>query len=84
MSAQFQKALTANSLAEGDVVFWAKGQWVEQFFDADLFGDEAAADAALATAKAQVRTVIDPYLIDVVEAESGLANKRLAAQPLPP
>lgn len=73
MSAQFQKALTANSLTEGDVVFWAKGRWVEQFFDAELFNDEAAAEAALATAKVQVRTVIDPYLIDVVEAGSGLA-----------
>lgn len=73
MSATFLKALTANSLAEGDVVFWSKGQWVEQFFDAEFFGDADSADSALASAKAQVRTVVDPYLIDVAEAGSGLA-----------
>jgi hypothetical protein len=33
MSAEFLKALTANRLSEGDVVFWAKGQWVEQVGD---------------------------------------------------
>jgi hypothetical protein len=73
MSATFLKALTANLLADGDVVFWSKGQWVEQFADAELFGDIDTADAALATAKTQNRTVVDAYLIDVAEAGQGLA-----------
>ncbi|MGZ6020943.1 MAG: DUF2849 domain-containing protein, partial [Phenylobacterium sp.] len=25
------KALTANRLSDGEVVFWRKGQWVERF-----------------------------------------------------
>ena len=73
MSATYQKALTANLLAEGDVVFWAGDRWAEQFADAELFSDSEAAEAALAVAKAQVRTVVDAYLIDVAEAGSGLA-----------
>ncbi len=73
MSATYQKALTANLLAEGDVVFWAGDHWAEQFAEAELFSDSEAAEAALAVAKAQVRTVVDAYLIDVAEAGSGLA-----------
>ena len=73
MSATYQKALTAYLLAEGDVVFWAGDRWAEQFADAELFRDSEVAEAALAMAKAQVRTVVDAYLIDVAEAGSGLA-----------
>ena len=35
------KALTANRLIDGDVVFWKAGKWVERFGDADLFDDPA-------------------------------------------
>ena len=34
------KALTANRLADGDVVFWNAGQWVERFADAQLWADD--------------------------------------------
>ena len=34
------KALTANRLTDGDVVFWKDGQWVERFADAQLWADD--------------------------------------------
>jgi hypothetical protein len=67
------KALTANRLADGEVVFWNAGAWVERFGEAELFADEAAADAAEARAKSQIRILVDPYLIDVTEADGGPA-----------
>lgn len=73
MSAEFLKALTANRLSEGDVVFWAKGQWVEQFAEAELFTEDAPAEAAAALAKAQTRIVVDAYLIDVTRTDQGVA-----------
>ena len=73
MSAEFLKALTANRLGEGDVVFWAGGQWVEQFAEAELFTEEAPAEAAVALAKAQNRVVVDAYLIDVTRSDQGVA-----------
>ena len=63
------RALTANRLIDGEVVFWRKGEWVEQFGDADLFGDNQAGEAAEAHAKNQPTVVIDAYLIDLVESE---------------
>ena len=64
------KALTANSLTTGDVVFWNKGQWVEQFADAELFdGEEAAAAEALG--RTQLTTVVDAYLIDLTQTPAG-------------
>ena len=30
------KALTANRLTDGEVVFWKDGHWVERFADAQL------------------------------------------------
>jgi hypothetical protein len=65
------KALTGNLLEEGDVVFWGKGDWREQFADADLMTDPAVADAALEAAKGQPTTIVEPYLIDVSIEESG-------------
>ena len=63
------KALTANRLIDGDVVFWKAGKWVEGFGDADLFDDPAAAEAAEGQAKSQPTVVIDPYLIDLMESD---------------
>lgn len=63
------KALTANRLTDGEVVFWNAGQWVERFAGAELFADDEAAVEAEAHAKAQPTVVVDPYLIDVVESE---------------
>ena len=64
------RALTANRLTDGEVVFWRKGQWVEQFGDADLFApDDPAGEAAEGHAKNQPTVVVEPYLIDLVESE---------------
>ena len=68
------KALTANRLIDGEVVFWLNGQWVERFVDAQLFaGDDAAGPAAVEAALAQSTVVVEPYLIDVTEAPGGWA-----------
>jgi len=63
------KALTANRLADGEVVFWKAGKWVERFADAELFSDPAVAEAAEAHGKNQPTTVVDVYLIDLIESE---------------
>ncbi|MCR5876093.1 DUF2849 domain-containing protein [Phenylobacterium sp. J426] len=63
------KALTANRLLDGEVVFWKAGQWVERFADAELFSDDEAATAAEAHGKNQPTVVVDVYLIDLIEAE---------------
>ena len=64
------KALTANRLTDGEVVFWQAGQWVESFGDADLFADDdPAGEAAEAHGKNQPTVVVEPYLIDLVESE---------------
>jgi len=61
-----EAVITANSLLEGDVVFWAGGGWVETLADAERFEDASALDASLQTAKRQTTLVIDPYAIDIV------------------
>jgi hypothetical protein len=67
------KALTANRLIDGEVVFWRGGDWVERFADAELFDADAAAEAAEAHAKTQVTLLVEPYLIDVEAVEGGVA-----------
>ena len=61
------KALTANRLSDGEVVFWKAGLWVERLAEAERFDDEAPAAVAEAAARSQPTVVIDPYLIDLVE-----------------
>jgi hypothetical protein len=63
------KALTGNRLADGEVVFWKAGEWVERFADAELFDDDAAAEAAEAHGKNQPTVVVEPYLIDLMEVD---------------
>ena len=67
------KALTANRLYDGEAVFWKSGAWVERFADAELFGAEETAEAAQSSAAAEITRVVDPYLIDVIEADGGPA-----------
>lgn len=62
------RALTANRLSDGEVVFWRAGQWVERLADADLFG-ETDAEVAEGHAKAQPTVIVEPYLIDLTESE---------------
>jgi len=66
------KALTANRLADGEVVFWRGGDWVERFVEAELFADDSSAERAEAHAKSQVTLLVEPYLIEV-EAGDGPA-----------
>jgi hypothetical protein len=69
--AQTDQMLTANGLRDGEVVYWAQGQWVMALDKAEVFKDDATAKAALKAAAASVedRTVVNPYLFDVrVEA----------------
>lgn len=63
------KALTGNRLADGETVFWTQGEWVERFAEAEVFADDDAAQAAEAHAKTELKIVVDPYLIDVIESE---------------
>jgi sulfite reductase (NADPH) hemoprotein beta-component len=69
------KALTANRLIDGEVVFLGEAGWVERFGEAVIFDDasEAAAEAAEAHAKTLITRLVEPYLIDVEEAGGGLA-----------
>lgn len=66
------KAITANRLADGEVVFWKEGAWVERFADAQVFNDDETAAATVAAA-VQPTVVVEPYLIDLLESELGLA-----------
>ena len=63
------KALTGNLLDGGEAVFWKDGCWTERFVEATIFDDDAAAMEAEADAKSQITTVVDPYLIDLIESE---------------
>jgi hypothetical protein len=63
------RALTANRLADGEAVFWSDGRWVERFVEAQLFEAPEAAETAEAAAKSAPTVVVDPYLIDVIQAD---------------
>ncbi len=63
------KALTANRLTDGEVVFWKAGAWVERFADAELFDRDDPAVLAEGHAKSQPTVVVDAYLIDLMESE---------------
>jgi len=68
------KAITANRLIDGEVVFWKSGQWIERFAEAQVFADDdEAGPAAVETAKGQSTVIVEPYLIDIVEAPGGWA-----------
>ncbi len=67
------RALTANRLTDGEVVFWTGSDWSERFIDAAHFDDNAAAELAEAHAKSQITLLVDPYLIDIAEVDGGIA-----------
>jgi len=61
------KAITANRLADGRVVYRSQsGAWTEALSEAAQFEDGAAEDA-LAEAISDQLLVVGPYLIDVAE-----------------
>ena len=67
MAAPTLKVLTANRLRSGDVLYWKADRWVESLAEAEIFADDAAAEAALARAQISVtgNQVVTPYLFDV-------------------
>jgi sulfite reductase (NADPH) hemoprotein beta-component len=69
------KAVTANRLSDGEVVFWKAGAWVESFGDAQLFDEtqDTEVEAAVAKGKAQPTVIVDPYPIDLAPVDGGLA-----------
>ena len=67
------KALTANRLGDGEVVFWARGAWVERFATAEVFSDDSEADSVEALGRTQFTRVVDPYLIDIEPVDEGFA-----------
>ncbi|WP_299927283.1 DUF2849 domain-containing protein [uncultured Pelagimonas sp.] len=66
------KVITANALAEGDVVYLdANDVWVRDLAQADLITDEAVADARLVEASTQHDIVVGVYLADMKAGENG-------------
>jgi hypothetical protein len=63
---------SANRLADGMVVFLDDaGQWTERLDRADIARNKQAADILLERARAESFTVVDPFLVAVVEDEEG-------------
>lgn len=68
------KAITANRLTDGRVVYWTSGQdWAETIGDAAVFADEAALAAALGVAQGPSQSLVSvgAYAIDVAEGDAG-------------
>ncbi|HKV16384.1 MAG TPA: DUF2849 domain-containing protein [Reyranella sp.] len=66
------KVASANRLADGMVVFLDDaGQWTERLDRAAIARDKQAADGLLARAQAKSFTVVDPFLVAVIEDEAG-------------
>jgi hypothetical protein len=68
------KILTANQLRSGEVLYWKTGRWVESLVEAEIFTDEAAAEAALAQAQISVTAnrVVTPYLFEIRQDKGGV------------
>lgn len=63
---------SANRLADGMVVFLDDaGQWTERLDRAAIARDKRAAEILLTRARAESFTVVDPFLVAVVEDGSG-------------
>ena len=69
MAAPVPQMLTANRLRDGEVLYRKGDGWALQLADADVYADQAAADAALAAAQAELKQnqFVAPYLFEVRE-----------------
>ena len=65
------RAITANRLADGEVVFWKNGAWVDRFAQAQVFADDSQAEAEIPNS-IQPTVVVEPYVIDLIQGELGL------------
>jgi hypothetical protein len=74
MAAPSPKVLTANRLQTGEVLYWQAGAWTGELASAEIFDDQANADAALAAAQAFVAAnqIVAPYLFDVRRTKDGV------------
>jgi hypothetical protein len=66
------KAVTANRLREGDVVYLTdSGNWSPYLNQSRISADEAAVEAMLAQAEADVaaRRIVAPYALEVIEVD---------------
>ena len=66
------KAVTANRLREGDVVYLTDtGEWSAHLNQSRVSSDGTVLDALMAQAEADVaaRLIVAPYLMDVVEVD---------------
>jgi Protein of unknown function (DUF2849) len=72
MAAPTLKILTANRLRTGEALYWRNHGWMERLAEAEVFSDDAAAEAALAEAQTAGNEVISPYLFEVRRDETGL------------
>jgi hypothetical protein len=74
MSAPVFKMLTSNRLRDGDVLYRKGKDWVLSLAEADVYADDAAADAALAAAQAELgqNIVVAPYLFEVRKDADGI------------
>ncbi|MEO8894416.1 MAG: DUF2849 domain-containing protein [Rhizomicrobium sp.] len=68
------KILTASQLRTGDVLYWREGSWIESLAGAEILADDAAAEAAMASAQESVAAnqVVTPYLFDVRQTKGEL------------
>jgi Protein of unknown function (DUF2849) len=67
------KAVTANRLRQGDVVYLTdKGRWSPHLNESRVSADKAEQEAMLAQAETAVeaREIIGPYLMDVIEVDA--------------
>jgi len=64
---QGPQMLTANRLRDGDVLYRKGSGWVPMLSDGDVYREQAAADAALAAATAELarNEFVAPYLFEV-------------------
>ena len=63
---------SANRLADGMVVFLdAAAQWTDRLDRADVARDKQAAERLLERARAESFTVVDPFLVAVIEDGEG-------------
>jgi len=72
--------VTANRLCDGEVVYLASGdRWTTELADGHRLVEKAEAEAALVASARFVaeRVVVNPYLIEVSEAGTGLKPLRM-------
>ena len=75
-----RKAITANRLDDGRVVFLGEtGDWPAAIDSAHLFNDGPELDAATAYAKAQndARIIVEPYAIDMTDVGGRMLPARI-------